>query len=438
MPAKPAGLTHARVLKIALPIVLSNVTVPLLGMVDTGVVGQMGQAAPIAAVGVGAVLISMLVWIFGFLRMGTTGMAAQALGAGDAPEANALLVRGLLIGLTAGLVLIAAQGALIWLAFQLAPVSPEVEDLARTYLQIRIWGAPATIALYAVTGWLIAVERTRAVFVLQLWMNGLNIVLDLWFVLGLDWGVAGVARATLLAEATGLMLGLWICRAVFQTPGWLDPSRILNPARLRRMMAVNGDIMVRSLSLQAIFASFLLLGGRFGDLTLAANQVLLQFLHISSYALDGFAFAAEALVGQAVGAGQRRDLRRAAWLSGVWSAASAVLATLVFWTAGGAIIDLMTTAPDVRETARSYLPYAASAPLLGWAAFVLDGVFIGATATRDMRNMMLLSLGIYVLAAAALIPLIGNHGLWAAMLISFLARAASLGARYPALERRVG
>ncbi|WP_333695819.1 MATE family efflux transporter, partial [Phaeobacter italicus] len=185
----PQEISHARVLKIALPIVLSNATVPILGAVDTGVVGQMGEAAPIGAVGIGAVILATIYWIFGFLRMGTTGLAAQARGAGDWGETGALLMRGILLAFAAGGVFIIAQAAVFWGAFALAPASAEVEGLARSYLEIRIWGAPATIALYAVTGWLIAVERTRAVFLLQVWMNGLNIVLDLWFVLGLGWGV---------------------------------------------------------------------------------------------------------------------------------------------------------------------------------------------------------------------------------------------------------
>ncbi len=231
-----APITHRRVLKIAVPIVLSNATVPILGAVDTGVVGQMGQAAPIGAVGIGAVILATIYWVFGFLRMGTTGLAAQARGAGDTAETGALLMRGLLLGGAAGLFFIVAQVAVFAGAFALSPASPEVEALTRDYLEIRIWGAPATIALYAVTGWLIAVERTRGVFVLQVWMNGLNILLDLWFVLGLGWGVEGVAVATLIAEWTGLALGLWLCRDAFGGNQWRDWARIFDPARLRRMM----------------------------------------------------------------------------------------------------------------------------------------------------------------------------------------------------------
>ena len=302
MQTASAPLTHKRVLKIAFPIVLSNATVPILGAVDTGVVGQMGQAAPIGAVGMGAVILAAIYWIFGFLRMGTTGLAAQARGAGDTAETGALLMRGLLLGGAAGLFFILTQIWVFWGAFALSPASPEVEALTRDYLQIRIWGAPATIALFAVTGWLIAIERHAGVFLLQVWMNGLNILLDLWFVLGLGWGVEGVAIATLIAEWTGLALGLWLCRNAFGGNQWRDWPRIFDASRLRRMMQVNMDIMIRSVLLTGAFTTFLFVGSDLGDVNLAANQVLLQFLEITAFALDGFAFSAEALVGSAVGA----------------------------------------------------------------------------------------------------------------------------------------
>ena len=433
--ASAGAVTHRRVLATAIPIVISNATVPILGAVDTGVVGQLGQAAPIGAVGIGAVILTGIYWIFGFLRMGTTGLTSQAHGAGRAGEVSAMLTRALMIGLAAGAMILALQWPLFWLGFQLSPASDEVEGLAHGYLAIRVWSAPAAIALYGVTGWLIALERTRAVLLLQVWMNGLNIVLDLWFVLGLGWGVGGVAFATFLAEWSGLALGLWLCRGAFKQPAWRDWARIFDIERLREVMAVNRDIMLRSLMLQAIFMSFLFLGARFGDTTLAANQVLMQFLAISAYALDGFAFAAEAIVGQALGARDRATLRRGAVLASLWSVVIVVGISAAYLIAGGWLIDVMATAPDVREEARRYLPLVALAPLLGVGAFMLDGIFIGATRTRDMRNMMALSLVIYVGAVLVLMPLLGNHGLWGALLVSFVARAITLGLRYPALER---
>ncbi|WP_127900944.1 MATE family efflux transporter [Solirhodobacter olei] len=429
-------LTHRRVLAIALPIVLSNATVPLLGAVDTGVVGQMGQAAPIGAVGVGAVVLASIYWIFGFLRMGTSGMVAQARGAGDAAETGAILTRALLIGGAAGAAAILLQVPLFWAAFRLAPASADVERLSRLYLSIRIWGAPAAISIYAVTGWLIAMERTRGVLILQLWMNALNIGLDLWFVLGLGWGVPGVAVATLISEWTGVLLGLWLCRAAFGGAQWHDWGRIFNRERLRRMVSVNADIMVRSMLLQGAFTAFTFIGARFGDRTLAANQVLMQFIEITAYALDGFAFAAESLVGQAMGARAPLTLRRAAILTSQWGAAGSVALALAFAVLGPHLIDLMATDPGVRETARHYLPWVVAAPIVGVASWMFDGIFIGATMTRAMVQAMAVSVALYAVSLFTLLPLWGNTGLWAALMILNTARGLTMAAWYPAIERR--
>ncbi len=434
-PAAAEPITHRRVLRIALPIMLANMTVPLLGAVDTGVVGQIPDAAPIAAVGVGAVVLSAIYWIFGFLRMGTAGLTAQAAGAGQSGEVAALLMRSLLIGFTGGLVLMLLQVPIYSAAFAVSPASEEVEGLARGYMQIRIWSAPAAIAIYGINGWLIAQERTRAVLLLQLWMNGLNVVLDLWFVLGLGLGVEGVALATFLAEWSGLAFGLWLCRAAFRQSAWRDWPRVFDRIRLKRMAVVNSDILIRSLLLQAIFVSFLLLGGRFGDVTLAANQVLLQFVHITGYALDGFAFAAEALVGQAFGAGAVARLRRSALLTTIWGGVVALVMMAGFWWLGPWIIDLMAKDTAVQETARLYLPWMVAMPLLLLGLVMFDGIFIGATRSADMRNMMAVSTAIYFIAVWLLMDPLGNHGLWLALGIANVARGVTLGMRYPALER---
>ena len=434
MAETPAALTHRRVLNIALPIVISNATVPILGAVDTGVVGQMGLAAPIGAVGLGAIILSAFYWVFGFLRMGTVGLTAQAAGDGDNAEVAALLTRGLLIGAGAGLAVIALQMPLIWLALQASPASAEVEGLARQYMAIRIWSAPAAVSMYAITGWLIAQERTRAVLVIQLWMNGINIGLDLWFVLGLGWGVPGVAFATFIAEWSGAAMGLWFCRAVFRDVLWRAWGQVFDRLRLLHMLRVNADILMRSLLLEGMFLSFLFIGSGMGDVTLAANQVLLQFLMITAYGLDGFAFAAEALVGRAMGARQRAALRRAALLASFWAGVVAALLTLVFALGGPALIDLMAKAEDVQGMARVFLPYIVAVPLVSVAAFMFDGIFIGATRTRDMRNMMAISFVIYLVCLLVMVPALGNHGLWIALLVSFVVRAATLAWKYPGLE----
>ena len=427
-------LTHRRVLHIALPVVISNATVPILGAVDTGVVGQMGLAAPIGAVGIGAIILTAIYWVFGFLRMGTSGLTAQAIGADDTPEVAALLSRALLIGAVAGLAIIAGQSLLFAGAFRVSPASAEVETLARQYMAIRVWSAPAAIALYGITGWLIAQERTGAVLAVQVLMNGANIGLDLLFVLVFDWGVPGVAWATFVAEWSGLCLGLWLCRAAFRVPAWRDWPRVFDRARLIRMGLVNGDILIRSVLLQAIFVSFLFWGARFGDVQLAANQILLQFLNVTAYALDGFAIAAESLVGQALGRRDRPALRRASLLTSAWGLAICAVLALAFALLGGPIIDLMTTALEVQIAARHYLPYMVAAPLLGCAAWMLDGIFIGATRTTDMRNMMVVSTILYFAAVIPLMAAFGNHGLWLGLLLSFIIRGITLGLRYRALE----
>jgi multidrug resistance protein, MATE family len=429
------AITHRRILGTALPIVLSNATVPLLGAVDTGVIGQLGEAAPIGGVGIGAVILTSIYWVFGFLRMGTTGLVAQARGAGDVAETGALLLRGLIIAFAVGAAFILGQVLVFRAALAIAPASGEVEALARSYLAIRIWGAPATIGLYALTGWLIAMERARGVLALQVGMNGLNVLLDLLFVLQFGWGIEGVAVATLISEWSGLILGLWLCRSAFAGDRWRDWPRVLDRSRLARMAAVNGDILIRSVLLQACFTAFLFLGAGLGDVTLAANQVLLQFLQITAYALDGFAFAAEALVGQSFGQRNPGALRRAAVMCSQWGTGFGLGLSALFLAGGPFLIDIMTTAPEVRLEARHYLVWIGLAPLVGVASWMLDGIFIGATRTRDMRNAAIASVSIYAVAVLILLPLLGNHGLWAALMVLLVARAVTLGLRYPALER---
>lgn len=429
-----SAITHRRVLKIALPIVLSNATVPILGAVDVGVVGQMGEAAPIGAVALGAIIISTVYWVFGFLRMGTVGLVGQAEGAGDKSEVSAWLTRALLVALAGGAVLILLQPLIFWGALYLAPASEEVESLAWSYLTIRIWTAPIAIAVYALTGWLVAMERTAGVFWVQLVMNGVNILLDLLFVLVFEWGVPGVAIATVIAEVTGASLALWFCRSAFAIPAWRDWPRIFDRAKLIRMALLNTDILIRSLMLMIIFSSFVFIGAKFGDVTLAANEVLVQFMYITAYAMDGFAFAAETLIARAVGRGNRMDVRRSAFLTSFWGLVICVSMAAGFALAGEWIIDVMAKNSDVRATAREFLPYMVVAPLVGCAAWMLDGIFIGATRGKDMRNMMLFSFVIYWIAILVLLPLLGNHGLWLALLISFIARGVALGSRYPALE----
>ena len=430
-------VTHSRILKISVPIVLANSTVPLLGAVDTFVVGQMASPIPIGAVAIGSMIISVFYWFFGFLRMGTTGLASQAHGAGEAAEVAAILIRVLVIGFFAGCCIFFLQSVLFYVAFKLSPASSEVETLAQSYLEIRVLSAPAAIALFGLSGWLIAQERTRELLLLQLIMNGVNIFLDLVFVLSFGWGVAGVAIATVVAELTGITIGLLICRYTLVSLGALTWRIVFDRVKLLRMFTVNVDILLRTLMLEAIIVSFTFLGSRFGDLQLAANQILLQFLLVTAFLLDGFAFAVEALVGQAFGSRNRDALRQSAIMCSQWGLGVVALLSLIFTFLGPSLIQILTNSPEVQLEALRFLPYLIAVPICGLAAWMFDGIFLGATETSVMRNMMLVSVAVYGVSVAVLVPYFGNHGLWLSLLISLCIRGVTLGAHYLALEAKV-
>lgn len=434
-----ASLTHRAILAIAVPIVLSNVTTPLLGIVDTAVIGRLGDPKYIGGVALGALIFTSLYWTFGFLRMGTTGLTAQARGAQDVPELRAALGRALLIALLGGGLLIALQWPLRFIAFSLLEGSAEVETLARSYFDIRIWSAPAALANYALLGWFIGLERARTALLLQVFLNGLNILLDFWFVAGLGWGVAGIAAGTLLAELSAALLGVIVALGYLRGSrdarnGRWDWRRMVARAPLLRTIAINRDIFIRTVALLAAFAWFTAQSAKAGNVVLAANAILLQFVSISAYFLDGFAFAAEVFVGKAIGARDPRAVLAAVRLSGVWAVAMAMLISLAYLLAGTMIIDLLTIDPDVRSTGREYLGWAVVMPVVSVWCFVLDGVFIGATRGAEMRNASLASTGIFLLLWWVLLPF-GAHGLWLAFLLFNLARAVTLGFYFPRLVR---
>jgi MATE family multidrug resistance protein len=430
-------LTHRAVLAIAVPVMISNVSTPLLGIVDTAIVGRYPNPVYIGAVAVGGLIFTFAFWAFGFLRMGTTGLTAQALGAGDRDELAAGLGRALLLAMAAGVGLVLLQWPIREIAFSLLGASPAVEHLARGYFDVRIWAAPATLANYALLGWFIGLGRTDVGLVLQLILNLTNVVLDVVFVLGLGWDVRGVAFGTTLAEYVAAAAGVVIAmRHLRGIGGHGALSSVLSPARLKRAFLVNGDIMIRSLALIAVFVWFTSQSARQGDAALAGNAILMQFIGTCAFFLDGLAFAAEALVGRAMGAAQRDGLTVAARLTTLWAAGIAVLLAAVMALFGPFFIGVLTVDPSARAAARSYLPWAAAAPLLGVWAFQLDGIFIGATRTADMRNAMLVSLAIFLGAWWWLQPL-GNTGLWAAFYVHYLARTGSLLYYYPALVRSV-
>lgn len=432
------GSMNRTVWALAAPIMLSNVSVPLLGAVDTAVVGHLPGAHHIGAVAIGALIFNFIYWGFGFLRMGTTGFTAQALGAGDGDEVRSMLARALIAAAIIGLGVVVLQWPMAALAFNLIDASADVESLAGAYFDIRIWGAPAAFANFAMVGWFIGVRNTRAAMITQLVMNGLNVILDLWFVNGLGLGVPGVAWASLISEIVAIGAGLMLARNNLRLIGghWIR-ERIFDGERLLRLLAVNRDIFIRTLCLQVGFAFFTAQAAKMGDSVLAANAILLNFQGIMSYALDGFAHAVEALAGGFVGARDRQGFRHAVKISTIWALGFAVLFTIIYVVFGGIMIDVMTNMDDIRALTRLYLPWMILSPLVSIWGFQLDGIFIGATRTADMRNAMLFSLAIYGFALALLVPTFGNHGLWAAFTVFMIARAVTLGFYYPALQKSV-
>ena len=435
-PGDESGDWHRRVWALAGPIMLANLTTPLLGAVDTAVVGHLPDAKYIGGVAVGSLIFSFLFWGFGFLRMGTTGFSAQAFGAGDRPELRAALLRPLALAAGFGLLAILVQSPVRQVALWAVDPSAAVSGEATAYFDIRIWSAPAALANLTVLGWLLGVQRARAALVLQIALNGINIVLDLVFVLGFGWGVAGVAWATLIAEVSAAVLGLAIVlRSLEPLSSRLDLGQLMDRRKLVALFKVNVDIFLRTIMLLLAFGTFTAQGAGMGDLGLAGSAVLVQFMTIISYGLDGLAHAVEILAGSAFGARNRRTFRQAVIACGLWSLVAAVLLTIVFALAGSSLIALMTDIESVRDTAGTYLWWVVLSPLVSVWSFLLDGIFIGATRTAAMRNAMLLSLLFFLAVVWLLVPAWGNHGLWLAFMLFLTARAITLGFYYPALER---
>lgn len=429
---------NRRLLALAGPIVFANLSVPLPGIVDTAVMGHLPGASGLAAVGLGATLFGTLYFAFGFLRMGTVGLTAQAIGAEDRQEACAVLYRGLAIAVCLSAIMLFLQAPIGRGAFALMNPDPAVHALGLDYFNIRIWGAPAALMNYAILGWLFGWGDMRMPVLVEIATNLLNVVLDLLFVFKFGWGIDGVAAATVIAEWGGLSLGLAVCLTRVNRQGALRPSRdTWNLSSIKRQFAVNRDIFIRTLCLLLAFAHFKVAGTAFGTEILAANIVLLVFLDLSSYGLDAFADAAGILVGQAVGRKDPSMFRQVVRLAHFWSGATAVAAAGVFFLARDAVIAVMTAQPEIQAIAHGYSPWAVFLPLAAFWAFVLDGIFIGATRSAALRNGMLAAFLCYVLAQWILRDLWQNDGLWMAIYIFMIARAASLMAQLPALYRSI-
>ncbi len=437
----PRPLTRRAVFAQAWPIMLGQASVPLVGLVDTAVIGRTGDTSALAGVALGAVIIGLVFWSFGFLRMGMTGLTAQANGSGDPREVDALLLRALGIGMALGVVVLALSVPISQLAFAVLAGSDAVTGEASGYMEGRFYGAPAALAVYAINGWLLGLGRTREALALQIAMNLANIALDVWFVWGLDLGAFGVGLGTAFAEWIALALGLLIVGRVAganilaltrRTPRTL----LLDRTRLIQLFAVNRDIMIRTIALLILFTWFANAGARIGAVALAANHVLLQFVNVAAFILDAFAFTAEERVGQAYGARDRERFTRAIRLTSEFALASGVIFALAFMLAGGPVIDLLTTDPQVRETARTFLPFAALVPLVGMPSWMLDGVFIGTTRGRALRNAGVAATIIYIVLDLALRPF-DNWGVWTAITASYLLRAGGLALYLPGLLRDV-
>lgn len=446
---QPFEVTHRSVLAIAWPTTLAYLSTPLLGLVDTGVVGRLGDAAMLGGLAVGAILFDIVFTTFNFLRSSTTGLVAQALGAGDAEEQRIVVVRSLILSVVMGFATLLAAPLVLLLGLWAMDVPPAVESATRTYFTVRVLAAPLTLLNYSVLGWLLGLAEARLALLLQTVLNGTNIALSVLLGLAWGWGIEGVAWATVIAEGIAACVGLWIAWSRLRSRqsaatgeehttqyGPLVWSLVFDSTALKRLFGVNFDIMVRSFCLLFAFAFFAAQGARFGEITLAANAVLLNFFLVAGYFLDGFATAAEQLVGRAVGARHRSAFDSSVRLTLIWGFVLAGLATLVFWAAGPWVIDLLTTNEAVRAESGQYLFWAAITALVGVAAFQMDGVFIGATWSSDMRNMMLVSLIAFLFTWWVATPAWGNHGLWLSLEVFLGIRGVTLLARLPIRAER--
>lgn len=443
MPASFFNLArHRQVFLLALPMVLSNITVPLLGLVDTIVIGHLDKAYYLGGVAVGATIISLIFWLLGFLRMSTTGLTAQAFGAGDSLGLLQVLVRGLVLAWGLALLILILQQPITDLALWLMGGSDLVQHYARDYVSVRIWSAPAALTNLVLLGWLLGNQNARAPMLLLIVANGINIVLDIWFVLGLGWQVKGAAAASVLADYLATLLGAWLVWRTLQKRGvWLAPgfwSSCLTLSAFKQLLGLNRDIFIRALCLQLTFAFMTFQGARLGDEVLAANAVLMNFLMFISFGLDGFAYAVEAMVGKAVGARNRLEFRLACGLNLFWGVLVGIIFVLIFALAGPQLIGLITTIEEVRAQAVRYLPWLVLMPLAACWCFILDGIFIGTTRAAEMRDMMLVStMGVFF-PVWYLSQSLGNHGLWLAMSCFMLARGLTLGWAWWRIENRQG
>lgn len=431
------GFWHNRVWQLAFPLILANLTIPLLGAVDTAVIGDL-SAAHIGAVAVGSTVFSFLYWGLSFLRLSTTGLAAQAHGAGDIEAALTWVARAVLLAVGFGILILLCQTPIVSLTLTLFNPTSGVQIYVQDYIFLRIWGAPAALANIALLGWFIGLQRVKQALVLQVIINGTNIFLDILLAKLLGMEVRGVALATMISQYVGLGAGLYlVIRLKADLNAHWNPQATLERKPLLALMSLNRDIFLRSLCVIAAVGMFTIQGARMGELVLAANGILIIFQHFLAYGLDGFAHAAESLVGNAVGARDKTALRSAVKSSTQMALVVSLGYVAIFLLFGDAIISVITDLPDVRLMTQQYFGWVIISPIVSVWAFQLDGIFIGATRAKDMRNAMLISFLIYLLLVFYLVPLLGNHGLWLAFTMFMVARGVTLMALYPRLEKTI-
>lgn len=408
---------HRSIFRIAFPSIISNITVPLLGLVDTAITGHLGAAAYLGAIAVGTSLFSSLYWLFNFLRMGTGGLTAQAYGAGRSDEIAALYWRPLLLAALIALLLMALQVPLADIGFSLLDPSPEVAQRARSYYFLLIWGAFPTLALFAINGWLLGMQDATTPMVVSVVQNVVNIALSLYLVVAEGWGLVGVATGTLVAQWVGFALAFFLSwRRLLRSGHQLRRDALFDLAAWQRLFVVNREIFLRTLCLVGVMFSFTAFGAKQGETMLAVNTLLLQFFLFTSYVMDGLAYAGEALGGRFWGEGNRRALRTLLRALFIWGFGAAVTFALAYLWGGHAILSLLTNIDSVRHAATPYLPYVVALPVVSVAAFLLDGLFIGFTATRAMLIGVAMAAAFFVAAQLLLAPALGNHALWLAFL----------------------
>jgi MATE family multidrug resistance protein len=421
--------TNQEILRLAIPNILSNISIPLLGIVDTVLMGRLESEIYIGAVALGTIIFNIIYWGFGFLRMGTTGLTAQSYGKGERKEGAAILGRGLLFALGGSILILGLQSVIAWIGFGLLQGDETVKNLATQYFYIRIYAAPATLGLYVFQGWFLGMQNARYPMVLTIFVNLLNIVFNVVFVLQMGMKADGVALGTVCAQYLGLALALGMVFYKYRAFIFLiDRGQIFRLAAIKRFFAINVDIFIRTVCLVFTFAFFTSASAAFDSLTLAANQILLQYISLMSYAVDGFAFAAESLVGRYVGARDSARLRKSVRYLFYWGVGFGAVFALVYSAAGRTLLRIFTDQAEIIQAASPFVWWAVAISLAGSVAYMWDGVYIGATVTPSMRNMMLIStVAIFLPAYYLTVPAMGNHGLWLALLLFMIARGISLG-----------